>query len=129
MPHSILIVDDNDMIRSLVRLCIERQTDWHVCGEAENGVVAVEKVEQLRPDVVILDFQMPEMNGLEAARQISRLSPKTAILLFTMHDCGTLRDEAQAAGIRDVVSKSDRFTERLIGALRNALNLTPIQPT
>jgi DNA-binding NarL/FixJ family response regulator len=107
------------MIRRLLRFCFERSTEWRVCGEAENGRIAIEKVEELHPDIVILDFQMPVMNGIEAAREITRLTPHPALVMFTMHDCEQLRDEAQAAGIQDVVSKSDRFAERLIASLRN----------
>ena len=119
MPYSILIVDDSPMIRRLLRYCFEHSIEWRVCGEAENGKIAVAKVEKLHPDIVILDFQMPVMNGLEAARQIARVTPHPAMVMFTMHDSEQLRNEAQAAGIQDVVSKSDRFTERLIASLRN----------
>jgi YesN/AraC family two-component response regulator len=82
LPYTILLVDDSPMIRRLLRFLIEHNTDWHVCGEAENGKAAVEQVEQLHPDLVILDFQMPVMNGLEAAQQISQLAPNTAMVMF-----------------------------------------------
>jgi CheY-like chemotaxis protein len=72
---SILIVDDDTLVRGLIRSYIEAHAAWRVCGEAENGKVAVEKVKDLHPDVVILDFQMPIMNELEAARQIALLAP------------------------------------------------------
>src|ERR1700726_2830844 len=81
----ILIVDDSSMVRSSLRSWFENSSEWQVCGEAENGKVAVEKVEELHPDVVILDLQMPVMNGLEAAREIKRLSPTTAIIIFTVN--------------------------------------------
>ena len=82
---TILIVDDDADIRHSFRAFIEQNTDWQVCGEAENGEVAVEKVRELNPDVVILDMQMPVMSGLEAARQIRLVAPETAIFMFTMH--------------------------------------------
>src|SRR5436305_8430049 len=84
--HRILIVDDSAPIRRLLRRCIESHTPWDVCGEAENGKVALEKVNELHPDIVILDFQMPVMDGLEAARNIANVVPKIEMLMFTMHN-------------------------------------------
>jgi two-component system chemotaxis response regulator CheY len=115
----ILIVDDSSFIRLLVRRCIEANTDWNVCGEAENGKIAIEKVTQLHPDVVILDLQMPVMDGLEAARQITKIAPNAVLLMFTMHKSEQLLEVAKAAGIRDVVSKSDSVTEHLLASLRS----------
>lgn len=119
MLPRILIVDDSSFIRLLVRRCIEANTEWNVCGEAENGKIAVEKVIQLHPDIVILDFQMPVMNGLEAARQITKIAPNTVLLMFTMHKSEQLVQAAKAAGIRDVVSKSDSVAEHLLASLRS----------
>jgi DNA-binding NarL/FixJ family response regulator len=125
LSHSILIVDDSAHIRRLLRTCIEQDREWEVCGEAENGKVAVEKVEQLHPDIVVLDFQMPVMNGLEAARRINLIAPKTAMVMFTMHDCDELQRDARSAGIGDVVSKSDRLADHLLASLRNVLVSPP----
>ena len=121
MSYRVLIVDDNATIRNLVRSSIERNREWEVCGEAENGRLAVEKVRQLHPDVVILDLQMPVMNGLEAARQIIRLHPNMAMVMLTMHNCAQLLRDAQAAGIKDVVSKSDGSLNDLLASLRNVV--------
>ena len=118
MSRRILIVDDNTIIRRSIRYCIEQNTDWEVCGEAENGRLAVEQVQQLQPDLVILDWQMPVMNGLEAAREIHRIAPSTTMLMLTLHDFGSLRQEAQAVGIREVLSKTDQVSERLLASLR-----------
>jgi DNA-binding NarL/FixJ family response regulator len=120
VPHRVLIVDDNALLRSLLRTCIEKDSEWRVCGDAENGREAVKKVEELNPDVVILDLQMPVMNGLEAARRIHAMSPQTAMLMFTIHDSPQLLQEARAAGIRDVISKTDQLTEKLLPALKQA---------
>ena len=119
MSYRVLIVDDNATVRNLVRSSIERNREWEVCGEAENGRLAVEKVQQLHPDVVVLDLQMPVMNGLEAARQITRLLPNLAMVMLTMHNCAQLLKDAQAAGIKDVVSKSDGSLNDLLVSLRN----------
>jgi two-component system response regulator NreC len=118
MPRRILIVDDNTIIRRSIRHCIEQNTDWQVCGEAENGRIAVEKVQQLQPDLVILDWQMPVMNGLEAAREIHRFAPSTTMLMLTLHDFGSLRQEAQAVGIHEVLSKTDQVSDRLLASLQ-----------
>ncbi len=119
MSHRILIVDDSAIIRHSIRICIEHNTDWEVCGEAENGKVAIEKVRQLRPDVVTLDWQMPVMNGLEAAREISRIAPLATLLMITLHDNVLLTQDAHAAGIKEVLSKTDGVSEHLIASLRD----------
>jgi DNA-binding NarL/FixJ family response regulator len=121
MSYRVLIVDDNATIRNLVRSSMEPNREWEVCGEAENGQVAVEKVKQLHPDVVILDLQMPIMNGLEAARQITRLVPNMAMVMLTMHNCAQLLKDAQAVGIKDVLSKSDGSLNDLLASLRNVV--------
>jgi len=118
MKHTVLIVDDNTVIRSSLRSWIEGNADFQVCGEAENGMVAVQKVEEMHPDIVILDLQMSVMDGLEAARKISHIAPDTAMVMFTMHPSSELLKVAQAVGVRDVVSKTDQLSERLLVALR-----------
>jgi DNA-binding NarL/FixJ family response regulator len=122
LSYSVLIVDDSALIRHSLRSCLEQDPDWRVCGEAEDGKVAVEKVKELHPDVVILDLQMPEMDGLAAARQITVVAPKTAMVMFTMHSDGQLLKAARAAGIKDVVSKSEGIADHLFASLRNACN-------
>src|ERR1700750_3180317 len=79
-----LIVDDNRYIRYSLRSIIEAVPDWKVCGEAEDGAEALLKVGELRPDLVVMDLQMPTMNGLESARHISRLAPRVPIIMCTM---------------------------------------------
>jgi DNA-binding NarL/FixJ family response regulator len=115
--HSILIVDDSFIIRRSLRLWIEQATQCTVCGEAENGQVAIDKVQQLQPDVVIMDFQMPVMNGLEASRGILLRFPDTAIVMFTLHPSDELMHAALQAGVRDVVSKTDRLSDHLSSAI------------
>jgi two-component system, NarL family, response regulator NreC len=120
VSHSVLIVDDNALLRSLLRTCIEKDPEWKVCGEAENGKIAIAKVQELQPDVVILDLQMPVMNGLEAARRIHEFAPQTTMLMFTIHSSPQLVQAAQAAGIKEVISKTGQLTERLLPALNAA---------
>ncbi len=117
VSHKILIVDDSSVIRRSIRSVIERHTKWQVCGEAENGQVAIEKAKQLHPDVVILDWQMPLMNGVEAAKQIRKIDPSPTMLMCTMHDIDGLAHDAHEAGIKEIFSKTDRVAERLVTAL------------
>jgi DNA-binding NarL/FixJ family response regulator len=119
VSYKFLIVDDSALVRDSLRSYLEQNPDWRVCGEAENGQIAIEKVKALYPDVVILDLAMPVMNGLEAARQIHGLAPDTTMLMFTMHTGGQLLKDAQAAGIKDVVSKSEGWADQLLSSLRS----------
>jgi len=117
MARTILIVDDNALVRRSLRTCIEDNTDWTICGEAENGRIAIEKVKQLQPAVVILDWQMPVMNGLDAAKEISRIAPEATLIMITMHESAMLSEEAGAAGITEVLSKTSHVAEALIASL------------
>lgn len=107
MSTTVLIVDDSPPIRRSLREWFERREGWKVCGEAENGAIAVDQVKALKPDVVILDLSMPVMNGLEAAREIATFAPKTAMVLFTTHTAEHIMRDAERAGIKEVVSKLD----------------------
>jgi DNA-binding NarL/FixJ family response regulator len=120
VSHSVLIVDDNTLVRRMLRSWLEQHSEWDVCGEAENGKLAVERVEELQPNIVILDLQMPVMNGLDAAREIKRLAPNTALIIFTAHASYQLVREARMRGVSDVVSKCDLLGEHLLTALRQA---------
>ena len=120
MPKSILLVDDNAIIRDVLRDCIQSEADLKVCGEASNGAEAIEKAPKLAPDLIIMDLSMPRMNGLEAAREIKRKMPGVPIILFTQHK-GALRDcDARSAGINAIVSKSDKV-ELLVAQILNLL--------
>jgi two-component system, NarL family, nitrate/nitrite response regulator NarL len=107
MSIQILIVDDSPAIRHSLRSSIERNTDWTICAEAENGAMAIDKVKALNPDVVILDLSMPVMNGLLAAKCIASIAPRVLMIMFTLYTADPLVREAKRAGVRRVVSKSD----------------------
>jgi len=81
--------------------------DWLVCDEASNGREAVERFQDAKPDLIVIDFQMPEMNGLDAARCIVNLSPKTPILMVTIHLSRQLSEEARKVGIRGACAKGN----------------------
>lgn len=108
MPKtSVLIVDDHEAIRRTLRVRIEELPEFSVCGEALNGVDAVEKAQLLNPNLVILDFAMPEMNGLEAATALRFMLPTTKLYLLTAHCNRELELAARDAGIDAVYSKYD----------------------
>jgi DNA-binding NarL/FixJ family response regulator len=118
----ILVVDDMPSIRHSMRQCLEQEAGWVICGEAENGKVAVDRVQELRPDVVIIDLSMPVMNGLDAARAIKAIAPATHILMFTLHNYPYLVDEAKKMGIEQVLSKWDSVGPELLQAVRSLVN-------
>jgi DNA-binding NarL/FixJ family response regulator len=85
LPARILIADDNSTARTTIRALL----DWHsfqICGEAKNGKEAIEKVMELKPDIILLDINMPELNGVKAAYEIRRVSPTTKIVFLTIHN-------------------------------------------
>lgn len=84
MPKSILIADDREII--VLRTVLESRKGFEVCGEAVDGVDAIEKAKELHPDLIILDLAMPRMNGAAAASVLKRRMPKTPIVLFTIFD-------------------------------------------
>ena len=86
MSVRLLIVDDIECVRVGVRTLLSGNNDWQVCGEAANGVEAIAKVQELRPDVIILDVSMPGLNGLQAAAAIREIAPSTRIVLYTVHN-------------------------------------------
>jgi len=103
----ILVVDDNPAVRHYLRALLEQQDTWQVCDEARTGGEALQRVKKNPPDVILLDFQMPDLNGLDVARQISGLFPEIPILMVTIHLSKELAEEAQRAGVRGACAKSD----------------------
>jgi DNA-binding NarL/FixJ family response regulator len=103
----ILLVDDHPVVRQGLKTLLEGRPEWEVVGEASDGVEAVEKVNALQPDVVVLDVTMPRMNGIEACRLIQQKGPPREILFVTQHDSPQMMREALAAGARGNVVKSN----------------------
>jgi DNA-binding NarL/FixJ family response regulator len=107
MTIRILIADDDPNIRLLLRRLLEKQPGWQVCGEASNGIEAIEGVEQFAPDIVVMDLAMPIMNGLQAAPEIMKTHPKLPMLLISVQEVSKqLAWEARNAGYRGAVTKS-----------------------
>ena len=103
----ILIADDHEVARKGIRALLENHPGWEVCAEAKDGREAVEFADRLRPDVLLLDIGMPNLNGLDAARQILATSPDARILILTVHDTEQIVREVLAAGARGFLLKSD----------------------
>jgi DNA-binding NarL/FixJ family response regulator len=112
----ILVVDDHAVVRRGVRSLLESHEDWEVCGEATTGRDAVEQSRRLRPDVVVMDLSLPELNGLDATRQILKDRPDTEVLVLTMHTSEELARDVLQAGARGYVLKADA-DENLIAAV------------
>ncbi|HEY1481616.1 MAG TPA: response regulator transcription factor, partial [Candidatus Acidoferrum sp.] len=106
-PVRILVVDDSQLMRRCLRILLEQQDAWKVCCEASNGLEAIEKARQAAPDLIVLDFQMPEMNGLDAAKEIRRQWPEVPILMVTLHMSPQLEDQAKRIGIRGACDKGN----------------------
>jgi|SRR5690242_17355944 len=123
--YRVLIVDDHQVMRKGIRALLENDPAWQVCGEAENGRQAVEKARELRPDLIILDLTMPEMNGLEAARQIRNSSPDAKIVIFSMHESPQVRKESRDAGANAFVSKSALGDE--LSSVSKKLLMAPVE--
>jgi DNA-binding NarL/FixJ family response regulator len=105
MSIRILVVDDQPMIRRDLRLLLEAHADWQVCGEAVDGIDAIEKHRLLKPRLVVMDVSMPAMNGLDASLDILKETPSILILLCTSYLTRELIEEAHNAGIRGTLSK------------------------
>jgi len=110
MSARILLVDDVEVVRSTLRSLLAEYT---ICGEAENGLVALDQVRQLKPDVVVLDITMPVMNGLKATVEIRRFAPSTKIILFTINDTPEAQEAARMVGADALVPKSRAGTDLL----------------
>jgi DNA-binding NarL/FixJ family response regulator len=118
MSHTILIADDSLFIREALCLLFEREEDFDVCGEAENGREAVEKAQKLHPDLILLDLSMPVMNGLEATRVLKRVMPEVPIVMYSAYCDSFTEKEARSVGVSALVSKSEHISV-LLGKARS----------
>jgi DNA-binding NarL/FixJ family response regulator len=123
MPKNILIADDNAGVRTLIRTYLEMQTEFEICGEATDGVDAIEKIKELKPDLILLDLAMPKMNGAEVASIIKRTMPTVPIILFSVHGEKIGKSLASAVGVDIVLSKANGITN-LVESVKSLLQVT-----
>jgi DNA-binding NarL/FixJ family response regulator len=112
----VLIVDDHEVVRRGVRSLLMTQKDLDVCGEAVDGLDAIEKAKLLLPDLVLMDFSMPNLNGFDATREIRRILPKTEVIILTQHETSQMAAQAFRAGALGYVVKSS-VSKNLFAAL------------
>jgi CheY-like chemotaxis protein len=117
MAKRILVADDNPMIRKMLCQLFEREDDYVMCAEAENGQEAIELAIKHRPDLIILDMSMPVLNGMQAARELKKIMPDVPIILFTQHEHMSRVIVNSDRTVDRVVSKSD--ADALMGSVRS----------
>jgi DNA-binding NarL/FixJ family response regulator len=120
----ILVADDHEIVRRGLVSLIKSHPDWEVCAEADNGRQAVEKAEQSKPDIAILDIGMPVLNGLEATRQILREHPGVRVLILTITDTDQAVKAVLDAGARGFILKSDAARDLVTAVEALAQNKT-----
>ncbi len=128
MKLRILIADDHEVVRRGLSTLLQTHEGWEICGEAKDGREAVDMARQLKPDVVILDVGMPNLNGLAATRQLTQHNPGQKVIVLTITDSDEVIREALDAGARGFVLKSDAARD-LVSAVealqRNRMFFTP----
>jgi two-component system response regulator NreC len=120
----ILVADDHEVMRTGVRALIEQEPGWQVCGTATNGQEAVEAARKLKPDVVILDMTMPELDGLEALREIKHALPNTEVVIFSAYHSEEVIEQLFDAGAKSYIQKSDG-SRHLVAAIKSLAEHKP----
>ncbi len=116
MPNSIFIVDDSSDIRAGIRRQLER-SGFEVCGEAHDGLDALDKLSKVRPDLIILDMSMPRMNGVDAARELKYICPDVPVILYTAYADVFRRRQVLPEGISEVVAKGENLLDLVVRSL------------
>jgi DNA-binding NarL/FixJ family response regulator len=127
LKKRILIADDGQEVREVVRAIVEARTEYEICGEACNGVEAVEKALQLKPDLVLLDIAMPMLNGVEVASVLAGSMPQLAVVLYTMYSESLGASLANVVGARAVISKTEGMG-KLLECIQGVLGSAPATP-
>ena len=116
---TVVLADDHHIVRHSLRVMLESKTDFRIVGEAEDGLQALELLERLKPDVIVLDVMMPRLGGLEVARQASKRSPATRVVILSMYADEAYVIEALRAGAQAYVLKSCS-PEEFVTAIKEA---------
>ena len=134
MPKNILIVEDSFIMRTLIQDIVQSDPEFTVVGMAENGKVGLQKVRELKPDLVLLDIEMPEMTGLEMLKRLALVSKAKVIIVSSLGQAGSPQAvEARRLGAADIIAKpsgamsldlADKRGHELVQAMRRALNMT-----
>ena len=115
-----LIVDDSPFVVQRLETFFKEQNGFEVVGVASNGVEAVERVGRLKPDLIVMDIQMPEMDGLEATRRIKAGKDAPVVIMLTLEGSASARAEAKEAGADDFVAKAPKVYSALRAAIQRA---------
>jgi DNA-binding NarL/FixJ family response regulator len=119
----ILVTDDGDSVRDIIRIFLERD-GFEVCGEATDGVEAIELAKKLKPDLIILDLAMPRMNGVEAASILTKTMPDVPLVMLTLYQNLLGPSLASAIGVKAVVDKTDGM-DKLVACVHSLLKIEP----
>ena len=117
----ILVADDNESIRTVLREILQSESGWEVCGEAKNGEEAIQQARELSPDIILMDIMMPKCDGIDATREIVRWAPDICILIMTLYELPELCREARDVGALGFVRKADSG-RCLIPAVRSVVD-------
>src|SRR5258707_8477287 len=129
--HRILVIDDGDSVRDVIRIFLEH-AGFEVCGEAADGVEAIEQAKKLKPDLIVLDLAMPRMNGAEAASVLSTTMPEIPVVLLTLYRNAIGTALASAVGVKADLSQKERLGKLvacglfLLGGLTNEQSPAPL---
>ncbi|GAC1691583.1 MAG: hypothetical protein NVS9B5_33380 [Terriglobales bacterium] len=107
MARTVLIVDDSQVVRKALCQLLSMEGYFEVCGEAEDGLDAIQKAKQLHPELIVIDLSMPRMSGLDAVRALKKLMPDTPIIMYSNYSDPFVEWEARAAGASDFLPKSE----------------------
>ncbi|HEY1482137.1 MAG TPA: response regulator transcription factor, partial [Candidatus Acidoferrum sp.] len=124
MRCRILIVDDHEVVRRGLRTLLSARSQWEICGEASDGLEAIEKAKALHPDVILMDISMPRMNGLDATRLLQLEIPESKVIIVSQNDPRIVREQARTIGAAAYVVKSD-LNEKLLATIDEVIGAAP----